>query len=1125
MEERKNFHKFFPGQIKTLKLLNFMCHELFEINLKPGINFVYGQNGSGKSAILTALCTVFGANTAFTKRGTNEELIKDGTNYFEICVKVANPNKTHFLGENSDPFFIKLSYKRLGTKTYYFSKTGTNFMKIKVSDLNEFLLSFNIQPANPCVIMNQDCAREFLNSKNNKERYNVFAKATLLRRIDQELTEAHMSVLDIEKELRSVKHELAISRNIVKNNEDSYKKAERYLNRDRFVQEVEIKIILLEVMELEEQQTYYSNEFKKVGDKNRKKIQLLQRNEAKLQILQAEFSELEEKEKEFKKDEKNKKESITILEQKCESTMNKIKQLKEILKRQKANEKENELYTKNEVNKFETFLRQTNSENINLSKLVFDLRLKKKRLQNIKQETSALEKTKLQNLLENQELDDKLKTEENFLKIDSSKYEQMDRYLQALEKYKSDRMRYFGDFSVEINTEIDNNRQMFSQRPVGPVGFYIDVTDSYWIDAVENCIPMQMLCSYIVSTIDDLEALRKIFARFKHSVNRKPTSMPFILISKFTDTLYTLKKPFGILENRKRIFDVIKVDARGKLNEGQTNWVNNMLIDYCGIERCFLCLDFVEASTFFMKLRLKDNATKKQISTIYCANGEKVTDKNGRSIAKFSYINQYKGILGKNQTKNVETMKKNMESYRVSAEKRKAMVSSLKSKTVTLVRKVEDTDIRIERNIKERQQLEKEITDIELEKKSVVFDLEDENIINSYEKKIEDLESKKAEIQKLINKSDFGLQENKNMLRRLHDEIRIIEEQDSNLSPEAREVFKKIKKFQKLIPPLEKLNEKIDKKVTFLKREAVQLREKIDVLLDKISRKQEVLAKKYAQMVKEVKWIDDDKDFEQLIQTDQFLLENKDVNFAGLPLAQKEDDQSILQELEKMKSRLGAEKTTVKELEAEKECIQRMYAEESGPTLEELEEIRKKFFSSREKYEALKNKNELVIKQNIKLKKLVSQRKDDKKAFTSDLSKRTSLLFTELLHKQGHDGTLLFDHENKELQIKINLYAFREKKSDKENKINNFSGGERSFATLAFIIAVGEFIDTPFRAMDEFDVFMDSVNRKVSLDMLLEACRRKKNKQFIFVTPQDISILEAHNDVNVFKMSPPRTFE
>lgn len=87
------------------------------------------------------------------------------------------------------------------------------------------------------------------------------------------------------------------------------------------------------------------------------------------------------------------------------------------------------------------------------------------------------------------------------------------------------------------------------------------------------------------------------------------------------------------------------------------------------------------------------------------------------------------------------------------------------------------------------------------------------------------------------------------------------------------------------------------------------------------------------------------------------------------------------------------------------------------------------------------------------------------------------------------------------------------------------SGGEKSFTTLAFLLALGKVIECPFRVMDEFDVFMDDGNRKTAMKLLLEMARNKENKgcQFIFITPNDISMINDSDDVRKLKMIPPES--
>ena len=44
------------GSVESVRVENFLNHHNLIVDLCPGVNFITGENGSGKSAILTALC-------------------------------------------------------------------------------------------------------------------------------------------------------------------------------------------------------------------------------------------------------------------------------------------------------------------------------------------------------------------------------------------------------------------------------------------------------------------------------------------------------------------------------------------------------------------------------------------------------------------------------------------------------------------------------------------------------------------------------------------------------------------------------------------------------------------------------------------------------------------------------------------------------------------------------------------------------------------------------------------------------------------------------------------------------------------------------------------------------------
>ncbi|KAH7670394.1 P-loop containing nucleoside triphosphate hydrolase protein [Dioscorea alata] len=84
-----------------------MCHGSLTIELGDWVNFITGQNGSAKSAILAALCVAFGCRAKGTQRASSlKDFIKNGCNYAAIFVEIKNQGEEAFKHETYGDLII-----------------------------------------------------------------------------------------------------------------------------------------------------------------------------------------------------------------------------------------------------------------------------------------------------------------------------------------------------------------------------------------------------------------------------------------------------------------------------------------------------------------------------------------------------------------------------------------------------------------------------------------------------------------------------------------------------------------------------------------------------------------------------------------------------------------------------------------------------------------------------------------------------------------------------------------------------------------------------------------------------------------------------------------------------------
>ena len=79
------------------------------------------------------------------------------------------------------------------------------------------------------------------------------------------------------------------------------------------------------------------------------------------------------------------------------------------------------------------------------------------------------------------------------------------------------------------------------------------------------------------------------------------------------------------------------------------------------------------------------------------------------------------------------------------------------------------------------------------------------------------------------------------------------------------------------------------------------------------------------------------------------------------------------------------------------------------------------------------------------------------------------------LRKRGWTGFIEVNHETGKLTIRVKMEGAKAAHQD----LKTLSGGERSFITICFLLALGSQLQAKFHCLDEFDVFMDSLSQGV----------------------------------------------
>ncbi len=149
----------------------------------------------------------------------------------------------------------------------------------------------------------------------------------------------------------------------------------------------------------------------------------------------------------------------------------------------------------------------------------------------------------------------------------------------------------------------------------------------------------------------------------------------------------------------------------------------------------------------------------------------------------------------------------------------------------------------------------------------------------------------------------------------------------------------------------------------------------------------------------------------------------------------------------------------------------------------------------------------------------VEYRKEVWRKFLRDLIADVEPQYDSILSKVGGHGRIELKNLDDIDRASIELYAGFRGAEPTLLDGHSQSGGERIVATMAFLLALQRHVKSPFRAVDEFDVHLDPLNRERIINLLTATAREDMSAQYIIITPGKVSFTEDMNVVVVQNVS------
>ncbi|KAK6523964.1 Structural maintenance of chromosomes protein 6 [Arthrobotrys megalospora] len=1027
------------GTIELIRLENFMCHSCLEIKFGPFMNFVVGQNGSGKSAVLTALTLCLGAKAAVTNRGGNiKSFIKEGEHMAVVEVHLRNRGDGFKKEVYGDTIIVQRTFNRDGVNSYKTKAKSGKIISSAKKELSDIIDYMSLQVDNPMTVLSQDLARQFLSNSTDEDKYKFFMKGVQLDDLYALYQTMKSQQTIIDNVLESKAEDIRELREDKEAAEKKFKLVEQTTNLRNSVQELLLKHAWAQVSE---SKSHLDATNQRLSDSQKKR-----------EILDKELDKATA--------------TIATWDQKVSAARTAVDSSSDSTSPFKDEKKELE----DRLNDNNDRLRKAQGEDRNIHG---HLKAAKQKIEKAKQEVDT-EKQRLAeadngkhaSLVEEKErlveekagldielkiLDETVRNEINASLERQAKFEKARKKLHQTES----RLRDASDHLKQLTTNSSGNLNIYGQnisqllqaidhtpwkagKPIGPVGLFVKLKKKLWSPILERQLG-RVLTGFIALSLEDKDRLMSLAREHKCG----------------NTVFYTSRTSFQLKEPPPEYLTVLRA------LEIDDEEVKRTLVMMNQIEQTILVEDHIEG-------RRVMETSPDNVRFCYSINQNKRG--NGFNIKMGQGSGGLDPIVGWSGPPRIAT----------SIEEQKRLVQT----NITTL----ESELAQERDGYEK--LKEEEEDFKTgtaERKNY------KQRVTTHIQKIDD------QIEDLTQKLE---QDNSNrQLSRLEG---VVEANEESYEQYAKQQEDNSAERQRLTDTQNKLKAQIEN----LKAKIDELDEQSDVLQS---------AHNLAIQQREHAVLANASIIQKIEQQDAGILELQNL---AVEETTKLDDMKKEAEEVGPKIDLGPNDTT-KKIEVRLDQLQAELSKRDARIGASAEKIAKDCSDKTEKYnEAKKEVADLEMIHHA-FEQAFDERMERWQYFRKYISVQSRYQFRFLMSEREFDGKLAFDHKKGILQLRVQP---SQQATDTQRNAKTLSGGEKSFSQICLLLALWEAMGSPFRCLDEFDVFMDAVNRGVSMGLIIKAARNSVGKQFILITPQDVSTkgIDETADVRIVRMPDPQ---